>query len=388
MSGTLEADAPATRRRHVIGWTIIGVVVLVVGIVGAILSSIIGSWEQRVSLDPESAGPPGGRALARILEDHGVEVTVARDLDSALAALSSGDATLALVDSPYLSDDGLQEVTDAAAEVVLIDPRARSLHQLLPGSEPRGFAADAPVEPECGNATADRAGTIRPGALFAPGDGVTGCYPVNDAFGLLVGERVAAVDGTALFTNEHLAHDGNAALGIGLLGQHETLVWYMPTAGDLDSSQYPPTLGELTPKWVSPVILLLLCAGIAAALWRGRRFGPLVAERLPVTVRASETMEGRARLYARSRDAGHAIAQLRFGALERIARMLALGPAASADTIADAAADRIGADRGAVRGILITEHPTSDAHLVALSDRLRELETAVRAAVHTVRNRP
>ncbi len=41
--------------------------------------------------------------------------------------------------------------------------------------------------------------------------------------------------------------------------------------------------------------------GIAAAFWRGRRFGPLVVENLPVTVRASETMLGRARLYEKSR---------------------------------------------------------------------------------------
>ena len=52
-----------------------------------------------------------------------------------------------------------------------------------------------------------------------------------------------------------------------------------------------------------PVIVLLLTAGLAAAIWRGRRFGPLVPERLPVTVRAAETTEGRARLYAHARDA-------------------------------------------------------------------------------------
>ena len=123
-------------------------------------------------------------------------------------------------------------------------------------------------------------------------------------------------------------------------------------------------------------------------VWRGRRFGPLVAENLPVTVRASETMEGRARLYARSRDAVHAADALRIGAIGRLARDLGLGPAASAGDVADAAADRIGAPRAAVRGILIDSLPRTDAELVAVSDRLRDLEAAVHAAVRTERNAP
>ena len=41
---------------------------------------------------------------------------------------------------------------------------------------------------------------------------------------------------------------------------------------------------------------------VLVALWKGRRLGPLVAEQLPVVVRASETVEGRGRLY-RSRRA-------------------------------------------------------------------------------------
>ena len=41
-----------------------------------------------------------------------------------------------------------------------------------------------------------------------------------------------------------------------------------------------------------------------------------------------------------------------------------------------------------VRGILLEDLPTTDAQLVALSDRLRELETAVRDAARPERNRP
>ena len=134
------------------------------------------------------------------------------------------------------------------------------------------------------------------------------------------------------------------------------------------------------------MIVLLLVAGVAAAIWRGRRFGPLVAERLPVTVRAAETTEGRARLYAHARDALHAADQLRIGTLGRLGRLLGLGPSRVRGEIADAAAARTGLDRGAVRGILIDELPHTDAELVALDQRLRALEEAVHAAVRPERN--
>ena len=103
-------------------------------------------------------------------------------------------------------------------------------------------------------------------------------------------------------------------------------------------------------------------------------------------MRAGETTEGRARLYAHARDALHAADQLRIGTLGRLGRVLGLGPAASAEEIADAAAARTGIDRGAVRGILIDDIPQTDADLVALDDRLRALEKAVQAAVRPERN--
>lgn len=384
MTQVAEAPTP-TRRRRVGGWAVIVVVVVAVGLVGAVLSALV-QWTQRDNLDPESAGPRGTRAIVSLLADRGVTVDIARDRRQALSALGSGDATLVLGDSPYLSDEAFTTLTDAATDVVLIDPDARGVRVLFPGALVVGFGATDPVAPSCDLPDARRAGRIIPGVLFAaPGEG-TACYP-DDSGGaaLLVADRdegrVAAIDATALIDNEHLADDGNAALAVNLLGRLPHLVWYVSSADDSDLADTEPTLGELTPGWVSPVIVVLLCAGVAAAVWRGRRFGPLVAENLPVTVRASETSEGRARLYARSRDAVHAVDQVRMGALGRIGRLLGLGPAASATDIADAAAERLGADRARVRGILLDDLPRTDGDLLALGDSIRDLEAAVRAAV-------
>lgn len=383
------------RRRRVAAWIAIGLVLLVAGGIGAAIAAA-NQWTERDALDPASSGPAGTRAIAEILRDHGVDVVVARDRDEAAAALVEVSATLVLPDAPALSDEALEALAARAADVVLIEPRARTLDLLLSGATPAGVAPRGVVDADCDLADARRAGPIEPGAVSSIDDTTTdACYPAGDGYGLLVGAhgagRVAALDGRALLTNEHLAENGNAALGVNLMGTHPIVVWYVPNAGDTDLPDANPSLGELTPPWVSPVIVLLLVSGLAAGVWRGRRFGPLVVERLPVTVRASETTEGRARLYARSRDALHAADELRVSTLHRLSRLLGLGPGAAAGDIADAAAARVGWDRVAVRGMLMDDIPRGDADLVALHERLRHLEDAVAAAVRPdtpERNRP
>lgn len=392
MSAVAAADTTVVsspRRRRIGLWIAIGAVLLAVGGIGAAMQA--GSqWAQRDALDPESTGPTGTRALAQILRDHGVDVQIARDHDDVAALLAGGADTLVLPDTPALSDERLGELVDGATDIVLIDPRSRTIDLLIPSAAMAGSAPDGAVPPECDLGDADRAGAVEPGMLFTAGGGTMACYPVDGAHGLLTAfngdRRATVVDGTVLFTNEHLADDGNAALGVNLMGRHPLVVWYQPGLDDTDLTDTDLTLGQLTPPWVSPVIVLLLVAGLAAGVWRGRRFGPLVAERLPVTVRASETTEGRARLYAQSRDSLHAADQLRLGTLERLARLLSLGPGASAQEIADAAAARAGIDRGAVRGVLLDDVPSTDAALVDLSLRLRLLEDTVHSRVRPERN--
>ncbi|WP_374311278.1 DUF4350 domain-containing protein [Microbacterium sp.] len=381
--------APPARRRRRGTWIAIGLVLLIVGGVGAVMQA--GSqWIERDSLDPESAGPTGTRALAEILGQHGVQVRAARDHEEVETLLESGTATLVLTDTPALSDGRLRELVGLATDVVLIEPRSRTIDLLIPSAAMAGSAPDGVVQPECSLDAAERSGGIQPGALFSASGGTMACYPVEGGHGLLTSftgeDRSSVVDGTVLFTNEHLAENGNAALAVNLMGRHPLVVWYQPALGDTDLADTEFTLGELTPPWVSPVIVLLMVAALAAAIWRGRRFGPLVAERLPVTVRASETTEGRARLYAHARDALHAADQLRIGALERLARLLGLGPGASAQEISDAAAARAGIDRGAVRRTLLDDIPATDADLVDLAMRLRRLEDAVHAHVRPERN--
>ncbi|MGP3535425.1 DUF4350 domain-containing protein [Microbacterium sp. RD1] len=381
--------APASsRRRRILAWAGLAAAVVVVGLIGSALAN--GGATQRDALDPESVGPAGTRAVARVLEERGIDVRIARDRSAARSALESGNATLAFADPAGLSDSALRGLVADAADVVLLEPRTRTLGLLLDGSELAGAFADAELAAECREPVAASAGAVVVGELYTAAAGVVGCYPSDGGHGLLVshsGNRtISAVDARTLLANDSLDEAGNAALALGLLGSRPTLVWYVPSLADADAA--PPTLGELTPAWVSPAIVLLLAAGIGAAVWRGRRFGPLVAETLPVTVRAAETTVGRGRLYARSGDAPHAAAQLRRATLARVGRALGLGPRVPAATVADAVLFRTGLDAPAVRSLLLTEIPRTDVELVEFDRRLRTLEADVRAALRFPKENP
>ena len=127
-------------------------------------------------------------------------------------------------------------------------------------------------------------------------------------------------------------------------------------------------------------MVLLLLVFLAAAFWRGRRLGPLVVENLPVVVRASETMEGRARLYQKSSARLHALDALRIGAIARLATQCGLSRLAGVDEVVAAVATLTGADSIRLRELLIDTVPTTDRELVRLSDDLLEVERAARAA--------
>jgi hypothetical protein len=124
---------------------------------------------------------------------------------------------------------------------------------------------------------------------------------------------------------------------------------------------------------------MLLLAGVAAGIWRGRRFGPIVVENLPVVVRASETMEGRARLYSRARARLRALDALRIGTVERLARAVGLPRTATIDEVVNASAALTGRDRSSVSALLLDAVPTNDSELVRLSDELLTLEAEVAA---------
>lgn len=385
--GSTAAPRRPGRRAGALGWLF--VIVLLVGIALLSLRLVTTAPSLAGALNPDSPAPGGAKAMAELVRQQGTEIDVVRSRMAVAAELEPG-STLVLTDPVALSDDAVLTLIGEADRVVLLSTSARILDLLDLGRSAGGLGA---VDAECDLPEFARTGRIEAERMFEPGDGVEGCFR-DDAGGaaLLIAERdgarISFIEASRMLSNRHLAEDGNAALGLALLAQTDHVVWYAGSFEDGDRvADEPATLGDLTPGWVTPAIVLLILACIAAIWWRGARFGPLVSESLPVTVRASETMHGRARLTAKAADAPHAAAAIRAGTRARLAQRLALSARATAVEVADAASDRLGIPRGSLHDLLDGAPPADDRELVDLARRLAELETAVDAA-HTERNRP
>src|SRR5690606_10490700 len=120
-------------------------------------------------------------------------------------------------------------------------------------------------------------------------------------------------------------NDGNAALALRLAGKRENVAWYLADWFDdtvLSGDPGEPPTFEANPDFLPPgfgtALYALGLTALVAAFWRGRRFGPLAVEPLPVVVPAKEATRGRARLYRRARAYGRATAALRASTARRI----------------------------------------------------------------------
>ncbi|GAA3582402.1 DUF4350 domain-containing protein [Klugiella xanthotipulae] len=343
-------------------------------------------------LNPESPYPAGSQALAEVLRQQGVDVRVATSLDEA-TALAEEDSTVVVNDTGgVLNSDQLDRLLRLGAETVFIQPTFGTLSHLdLPvalGPVAGSSNEDAlTLSADCDLPAAARADTITGrGTSYTPLEpieGWVGCFADsegNDAIAVIGGEHPLTLLGISdVLRNSTITREGNAALALGVLGGHSTLVWY--TAGVADIAQgTPPTTTELLPGWVPPVMLLLGLTALTAAVWRGRRLGPLTIENLPVTVKAGETTEGRARLYATNLASEHAAQILRNGTVHRLSRLL--GVTDTAATVIPVVAGLTGWPIAEVHALLIGNDPVTSAGLTRLGQTLNTLETDARARIH------
>ena len=161
-----------------------------------------------------------------------------------------------------------------------------------------------------------------------------------------------------------------------LTGDRARLIWYAPQRPQGDRSA-DATVAELIPDAFVWVVAQLCLVTALLALWQGRRLGPLVAEKIPVVVRASETVEGRARLYRSRRARDQAAAALRTATLQRVTPRLGLGVNASESAVTTAVSLRHGAPEPTVHRILFGPPPNTDSDLFELAQALDDIERQV-----------
>jgi len=350
-------------------WLVLGVLVLGTTALGAIYQS----RTETAPLDPDAASPEGSRALATLLRDRDVTVDEVDDVRKALAVAEGGDVTLLVPFPGLLSTTSLQRLKRLpdSVRVVLVEPDSFTLDDLDAGVaiDDESLVTDA-ISPGCALPEAVSAGDAELGLFtYTSPERATRCYGRSLIVTSDDGAEIVVLGAADPLTNERLDVEGNAALSLGLLTDHKRVVWLLPNAPEPQSGR-PATLGEILPPWVGATTLLLVVAAFLAALWRGRRLGPPVAEPLPVVVRSAETVEGRARLYRRARATAEAYEALRAGAFARLLPAIGLGTEPDYRAVVEVVADRSGRPTAEVYAVLYGPPPVDDAGLVASADLL------------------
>jgi hypothetical protein len=329
-------------------------------------------------LDPADTGLSGSGALAQLLRQRGV--TVDR-VDSVGAAVAKGGGRLLLVtDTTYLSWDDLDRLAALTGDRVVVGTVA-GLERLAPAASPKDSVRERSREPDCGLAAARAAGSVHIGGhTFG---GANGCYPAGRGAALVsfqqAGGTTTVVGSGTFMTNRHLAEDGNAALALNLLGTGKAVTWLVEPPRPPQNLAGPDgrPLSDLVPPNVPWAALAAALAVLVAAFWRGRRLGPVVTEKLPVIVRAAETVEGRGRLYRSGRARDRAADVLRAGAIDRLTPLLGLGYGAGQQEVVAALAARTGRSPHELGSALYGPPPADDAALVALAGYLDSIERNV-----------
>jgi hypothetical protein len=370
------------------------VLALVLLLAAGVTIALIRSDTRHGNLDPRSPDPQGSRAVAELLADRGVSTRVVTTLDEARAA-AAPDTTL-LVAVPDLLAPNRQDrlhtaIAESGGRTVLVAAGSASVERLAPGvtADP-ATSLESTLSPDCDLPAARRAGKADTGGIRYTTThlGADQCYR-SERLATLIrvpqpsgGGDTVVLGAPDILHNEHLDEQGNASLALQLLGSRPHLVWYLPSPSDTSAAEPDDekTLLELLPSgWLWGTLQLFIAAALAA-LWRVRRLGPLVPEKLPVAIRASETVEGRARLYRKANARDRAAAALRSTTRTRLAPLVGI-PVAQAHTpgaLLPALSAHLHGDGQAMHSLLFGPPPSDDTALIALADQLDALEREVR----------
>jgi hypothetical protein len=372
-----------TGRSWVAPLAIVGLILL-----GAVLVALLTPVTPTPGfLDPGSTLPTGTHALADILAARGTPVERVTTTAAAVQAASGAAAAIVVTNPGVLTRSELGELASTPADIVIVAPDRATLAVLAPGLSVTASTPVGPAQPACAFDAARLAGSADMGGvgltLAAGQSGIT-CYPTDGLPSLVQyasGSRLVTVLGTgAPLENQNLARLGNAALALNLLGAFPRLAWLVPQPPPASApAGGPKSLWQLIPRATYLVAAELGIAVLLTALWRARRLGPLVAERLPVVVRAAETTEGHARLYQARRARDQAAAALRTATLDRLRPAVGLPAGATPEAVTSVLAARSAQAPAQLRTLLFGPPPDTDGALVRLADDLDALEREVRS---------
>lgn len=376
MTQTGTSVAPTARQRWRGGRAFL-LAIVVIGIVVTI-TTLMTAPRPGGRMDPAATSSEGAHAIVALLRDHGVDVIVADDVAAVERAARPDSLVVAVQTRNLVDEDLLRRLAAVPGDRLVVEPASKTREILAP--RVRRSAGTVGGPPDCDLREATRAGDAQFGTsdtFEASGDvKLTTCYDGAVVRYTEAGRTVTVVGSADFMMNSGLLKQGNAALAMNLAGTQERVIWYAPQRPEGESTG-TSELSDLIPANVYWMVVQLCIAVVLLAIWKGRRLGPLVAERLPVVVRASETVEGRGRLYRSQRASDRAADAFRTATLQRLTPRLGLGPNAEPAAIVAAIAARCGRDAGAVGHILYGPPPETDTDLVHLANALDDIERQV-----------
>jgi hypothetical protein len=254
-------------------------------------------------LDPGSTSRSGTRALVDTLRQLGIDVEVPGDARRAARALDGAEVALVLGIDAGL-DDELEDLLANGGRVVVAVPRAPLVDGLTPAAPEAADGIgrtlrtpDCALLPDVGPvASRSWAGFVVPAegtGCFGSGGPAAWLVAVPRGPGLLV-----ALGGPEPLVNAELREADNAVLAASLLATGTgTLVVLGPAVVGAPTTG---GIGDLVPLRARHLLLATVLLAVVAAAWRGRRYGPVVTEPLPVRVPGGELVRAVADLQQRA----------------------------------------------------------------------------------------
>ena len=364
------------RRRH-------GATLLIAGafLLAVVITIVVGADQERTEqYDPANAGPDGSQAIARVLDDEGVDVSIVRSADELDETAVDDQSVIVVTSTEQLGENTVERLLDhtRGSSLVLVEPPSEVVDKVGASARTNPVVPDQGIRAECDDPMFDGLTMEVDSAFVYRGGG--GCFGKDDGSVVLQQGVVTLFGGGQALTNDQVLRGDNAAVGLRLLGQGDELIWYVPTIEDIGADD-ELGVGALLPRWIEPGLWVTAFAAVFLIVWRARRLGPLSTEPLPVVIKAIETTQSRGRLYRKAQDRAHAATALRAAARANAAARLGLGSGHDEKALIRDLARHVGRPEVDIAALIGAEAatPGSDRDLIALARTLSELDREARS---------
>lgn len=330
---------PLRPPRRIRRGTVLFVALLLIGLMA--LPFILPDDNRYPPNHPDSRLDTGTRALFQTLSAHGINVDYTFDAQL-LGNLDKQTTVVVLPGTDHLYAEDIEAKLSSASRVIVVaDAVTGSLWHLplesyrYPGMLTDFELATVPRTQSCGALVGSaRVLSSVESALFSeledPAESALGPTPdcviqaredewespltvmaawsASDSHPELV--HLAPV---SPLRNGYILSKDNAALALALLGSNPKLVVLFPMSAQSDSGPDQSAsfgLWRLLPDWALPTVVLAFVATLTLLIWRGRRFGRVAYERVPISIRARESTDSLGMMLLRTKDTTYTAAAL------------------------------------------------------------------------------